>query len=235
MSKQEYYRREYQRLNPGWQESMELYRDLISSSISSKTKVLDVGCGHGDFLKSVYKKTAHTYGVDPDKQALAKNKFIKHKVVAEAQKLPFADNFFDLVVSAWVLEHLTDPQKAFSEIFRVLKPGGKVIFLTPNLWNYNVWLIRLIPNMFHDFLTRKLYNRQENDTYPKQYKINSASQINKILIPTGFKKQKLILNGDPSYISFNQALFKLACLMEKLLDFKPLQFMRVHLIGVYEK
>ena len=46
-----------------------------------KGKILDVGCGHGEFLKPVFDRTPYTYGIDPDKDALEKNKFIKKKVV----------------------------------------------------------------------------------------------------------------------------------------------------------
>jgi SAM-dependent methyltransferase len=235
MNKQEYYRQQYRRLKPKWLDSLNLYRNLIDSYVTSKTRILDVGCGHGDFLKPVHTETLHSYGLDPDKDALAKNTFIKNKTVGTVEKLPFESNFFDLVVSAWVLEHLADPKQAFEEIFRVLKPDGKVIFLTPNVWNYNVWIIRIIPEKFHDFLTRKLYNRQEHDTYPKQYRINSVKKITKTLEPIGFKKSQLVLNGDPSYISFNTMLFKFACLLEKIMNWKPLQFAKVHIIGVYEK
>ena len=235
MNKQEYYRQQYRRLKPKWLDSLNLYRNLIDSYTTSETRILDVGCGHGDFLKPVHAKTLHGYGLDPDKEALAKNTFIKNKTVGTVEKLPFESNFFDLVISAWVLEHLPDPKKAFQEIFRVLKPGGKVIFLTPNVWNYNVWIIRLIPEKFHDFLTRKLYDRQEHDTYSKQYKINSVKKIAKTLESIGFKKSQLVLNGDPSYISFNTILFKFACLLEKIMNWKPLQFTKVHIVGVYEK
>ena len=235
MNKQEYYRQEYRRLKPKWLDSLNLYRNLIDSYTTSETRILDVGCGHGDFLKPVHDKTIHSYGLDSDKDTLAKNLFIKNKMVGTVEKIPFESNFFDLVVSAWVLEHLVDPQKAFEEIFRVLKPGGKVIFLTPNVWNYNVWIIRLIPEKFHDFFTRKLYDRQEHDAFPKQYRINSVKKIAKTLESIGFKKSQLVLNGDPSYISFNTLLFKFACFLEKILDLNPLHFMKVHLIGIYEK
>lgn len=235
MRKQEFYRQEYIRIKPNWRDSLTIYRDIINEATNSDTRILDVGCGHGDFLKPVYDKTPHTYGVDPDQEALDKNKLIKNKIVGTVEKLPFENNFFDLVISEWVLEHLPEPEKAFHEIYRVLKPGGKVIFLTPNVWNYNVWIIRAIPNRFHDYFTRKLYGRQEGDTYPVQYKINSVKKIAKILEPMGFKRTQVILNGDPSYISFNKFLFGLARLLEKILDLKPLNFAKVHLIGVYEK
>ncbi|MDP3941956.1 MAG: class I SAM-dependent methyltransferase [bacterium] len=235
MRKQEWYRQEYRRIRPEWRDSLSIYRDVIDEATNSDTRILDVGCGHGELLKPVYDKTLHTYGVDPDKEALDKNTLIKNTVVGTVEDLPFEGNFFDLVVSEWVLEHLPDPEKAFREIYRVLKPGGRVIFLTPNVWNYNVWIIRAIPNRFHDFFTKKLYERQEGDTYPVQYKINSVKRIAKTLEPIGFKKSQMILNGDPSYISFNRPLFALACLLEKVLDLEPLNFAKVHLIGVYEK
>jgi len=186
-------------------------------------------------LKPVYNKTHHTYGVDPDKEALDKKTLIKNKAVGVVENLPFKSNFFDLVVSEWGLEHLPDTQKAFRKIYRVLKPGGKVIFLTPNIWNYNVWIILAIPNRFHDFFTRKLYGRQEGDTYPVRYKINSVKKIAETLEPMGFKKSQIILNGDPSYISLNKPLFAIACLFEKVLDLRPFNFGKVHLIGVYEQ
>lgn len=235
MRKQEFYRQEYRRLRSDWRDSLRIYSDIINQNTTPETRILDIGCGHGELLKAVYDKTPHTYGVDPDKEALDKNTLIKNKVVGVVEDLPFESNFFDLVVSEWVLEHLNDPEKAFREIFRVLKPGGKVVFLTPNVWNYNVWMIRMIPNRFHSFFTRKLYDRQEGDTYPVRYKINSVKKIAKILEPIGFKKSQLILNGDPSYISFNRPLFALARVLEKILDLKPLHFAKVHLIGVYEK
>mgnify|MGYP001204078536 CR=1 FL=1 len=144
--------------------------------------------------------------------------------------MPFKDNFFDLVVCAWVFEHLKNPQQSLKEIHRVLKPNGKLIFLTPNTLNYNVWIIRLIPSIFHNYLTKKLYNRQDNDTFPKQYRINTPKDIDKILSSAGLKKEKIILNEDPSYISFNSLSFKLALLLDKIFKNR-----KVHIIGVYSK
>jgi SAM-dependent methyltransferase len=235
MNRQEHYRREYARLKPGWRDSMQIYRDLIDSNTNSASCILDVGCGHADFLQAIYSRTPHSYGLDPDQRALEKNSRIKHLVLGGVEKMPFPDKFFDLVFLAWVVEHLPDPVQAFREIHRVLKPGGKVIFLTPNAWNYNVWLIRLIPEVFHDFLTRRLYQRQEHDTYPKKYRLNSPRRICRVLRDCGFARERLVLNGDPSYISFNRLLFPLAVGLENLLDLKPMQHFRVHLIGIFRK
>jgi ubiquinone/menaquinone biosynthesis C-methylase UbiE len=234
MNRQEFYRKKYQSIKRGWRDSQIIYRDSIDGLVDKDTKILDMGCGHGDFMESVYQKTEFAYGLDIDEKALAKNKIIKNKIHSSIKKMPFDDNFFDLIVSAWVMEHLENPEEAFKEIYRVLKPKGKVIFLTPNVWNYNIWIIRLIPKKFHNFFTRKLYDRQENDTFPKYYKINSTKKINKILTVSGLKKTKIILNGDPTYISFNNSLFAIACFLEKIID-RWFNFAKVHIIGIYEK
>lgn len=235
MNKQEFYRSEYKKVNPVWRDSLTIYKELISQRIHLNSKILDIGCGHSDYLQQILKPETDTYGLDIDEYALAKNTLIKHKVVGSVEAMPFADNFFDIVIMAWVMEHLENPNKAFMEIFRVLKPGGQLIFLAPNTWNYNIWLIKLVPSKFHDFFTRKLYDRQERDTFKKYYRINSVRQINKILTASGFKCQQLILNGDPSYISFNSCLFKLASLIEKILSIKYFNNFKVHLIGVFRK
>lgn len=140
-----------------------------------------------------------------------------------------------LLLAAWLFEHLDRPRRAFREMYRVLRPGGRLIFLTPNAWNYNTWPIRLIPNALHPPLVEALYGRPHEETGPTRYRANTLAALDSLLLPIGFRCSQLILNGDPTYIAFNRALFRLAVVLEHALDWKPLNFARVHLIGVYEK
>jgi ubiquinone/menaquinone biosynthesis C-methylase UbiE len=234
-NRQECYRAKYRLHKPGWRDSLSLYVELVERVVGPETWVLDIGCGHSDVLRAVYERTPHTYGLDPDAPALASNTIICHKVVGRAEALPFANDTFDLVTCAWVLEHLEQPESAFREIARVLKPGGHFLFLTPNVWNYNVWIIRSVPHRFHAPLTQKLYGRQPQDTYRVYYRSNSPGRIERLARAAGLEREQLLLNGDPSYISFNRPLFAFACLLEKMLDWGPLRGTRVHLIGSYRK
>jgi SAM-dependent methyltransferase len=235
VARQEHYRREYRRRRPRWRDSTTIYRELVATHIGPESKILDIGCGHADFLASEYSVSPHIYGLDPDAQALALNQVIQHPVVGTVEQIPLPDQFFDLVCMAWVAEHLEHPLEAAQEIHRVLRPGGRLLFLTPNAWNYNTWLVRAVPNRYHEFFTRRLYGRQERDTYPVRYRLNTESKIERVMSAANLKKVRLLRNGDPSYISFNPMLFTIASGLETLLELPWLRRAQVHIIAVYQR
>ena len=154
------------------------------------------------------------------------------RVVGSGEDLPFAAGAFDVVASAWVLEHLDLPGLVFSEVHRVLAPGGSFIFLTPNAWNYNAWMIRAIPHRWHAGITRRLYGRGEGDAYPVRYRANSGARLHRLLNAAGFTHADLAYNGDPSYIAFNRPLLEVAVGIEHVLATPRLRGAQVHILGV---
>lgn len=112
-------------------------RVLIKLSKSSKN-ILDLGCGEGTRLKMIGNDNNNLTGVDVSTLALkiaAKNlpnaKFYK----ADLINLPFKDGEFDLVYSAFVFEHLTNPDKSFKEAVRVT--GKNLVIICPNYGSPN--------------------------------------------------------------------------------------------------
>lgn len=95
-------------------------------------RILDVGTGTGDFvkvLKNVF-PDAEITGVDPLEESLQEAKRIYpdvHFQKMSGEKLTFENNQFDMVSISMALHHLPDIQAAFSEMKRVLKPGGWII------------------------------------------------------------------------------------------------------------
>lgn len=235
MNRQELYRQEYRRQRPGWRDSVAIHREAITRGIGTQSRVLDLGCGSGDALGPAYAKAIGVCGLDRDGAALRRSEVIRQKIVGAGERLPFADACFDVVVLTWVLEHLDRPASVFGEIARVLRPGGNVFFLTPNVWNYNVWLIRIVPNWLHGPLTRRLYGRRDGETYAVRYHVNSVTRIDALMRASGLRRQQLVLNDNPTYISFSDALFRLACGVERALDRAFSGAARVHVIGAYRK
>jgi len=118
---------------------------------NSKGKLLDVGCGGGDFLEalSLYRPKCKLFGIDLSKKAIdfAKKKDIKAEfMVADAQKLPFKDKSFDIVVCFDLLEHVKKPEKVLSEVNRVLRKGGLFHAFVPtenNFFSFEGLLIKM--------------------------------------------------------------------------------------------
>lgn len=118
-------------------EAEHISRYLFAREIATG-KVLDLGCGAGYGTRILSEaKSDQAIGLDLDHDSLAhgvtfysneKTDFIQ----AEASMLPFKDEAFDCVVGFEVIEHVSDPTRALSELRRILKYSGRVILSTPN-------------------------------------------------------------------------------------------------------
>jgi ubiquinone/menaquinone biosynthesis C-methylase UbiE len=104
--------------------------NLAKNEIDIKgKKLLDVGCGDGVLSYLFVKEGAKVCGIDYSDIAVklakekTKNIGIEFKQ-GSAYELPYEDNFFDIVVSSDVIEHLEDMPKYLSEINRVVENGG---------------------------------------------------------------------------------------------------------------
>jgi ubiquinone/menaquinone biosynthesis C-methylase UbiE len=233
--RQEHWRSRYQELKPAWTPSVVIYEELVRERVRGDGAVLDIGCGHADPLAQIGSSARLVCGVDRDPRALSANATVGARVAADAERLPFTSGSFRVVVLAWVFEHLEHPRPVIREIHRVLEPGGSMVFITPNALNYNTWLIRGVPNAFHPYLTARLYGRSSADTHVTRYRLNTVRRIGSLLSEEGFERERLIVNGDPTYIAVNEPMFRFACFVERIHDISLLQRARVHLIGAYRK
>lgn len=98
-------------------------------------KILDLGCGEGTRLNYLALPGQKAFGIDISRTAIlvAKNrsKSINFSV-GDLEKLPFKNESFDLIYSAYVFEHLENPEKVILEAKRVLKNGGDLVIICPN-------------------------------------------------------------------------------------------------------
>ena len=107
-----------------------LEKQCVESLISKipKGKALEIGCGTGHWTEYFATKGFEITATDISEEMLnvAKSKNIPgvHFIKANAENLPFENNSFDSVFAITVLEFVDDQEKAFDEIYRVLRPGG---------------------------------------------------------------------------------------------------------------
>jgi ubiquinone/menaquinone biosynthesis C-methylase UbiE len=107
------------------------FKEIMKHVKGKPKNVLDVGCGDGDLIEQLLKKCTQVC-VGVDMRTNLKQTPQKNIIKADAENLPFKDNYFDYVIMAAVLEHLPHPSEAIKEAFRVLKKDGYIIITTPN-------------------------------------------------------------------------------------------------------
>lgn len=170
------------------------YEEVLFKHVAADIRWLDLGCGHqilSPWRQSqedeLVSRCQNVIGIDLDFPALRAHRSIRKRVSGDILHLPFNAGSFDLVTANMVVEHLSDPLAQFCEIRRVLKPGGRFVFHTPNAYGYFSIARRFIPWRLNVWLARLLEERLEEDIFPVQYKANTAARINEIARLAGFK------------------------------------------------
>ena len=120
-------------------------------NMKPEDRLLDVGCGRGDFLKGFNDSGLDVCGVDNEKSdsPLLKDTEVRYAHF-ENEIFPFDSDTFDIVFSKSVIEHMFNPGNFMGECYRVLKPGGRIILMTPD------WISQM-KTFFDDYTHRQPY------------------------------------------------------------------------------
>ncbi len=150
--------------------------------MNKNQKLLELGCGRGEFLNEFVKCGLEVHGVDISDYS--ENFFSElnfKKVDMENEKLPYQDNYFDFIYSKSFIEHFYYPEKIFKEAYRVLKPGGIIITLTPE-WQY------IYKSFYEDFTHRVPFTKVSLKDIHSMNNFNSINVESFIQLPILFKK-----------------------------------------------
>ncbi len=165
------------------------------ANIKPNNKVLDLACGTGDMISQIQKQhpDAIIYGADFSVNML----HISQKklgsipfTAADAHNLPFKDNTFDRLTMAFGFRNVTDKARGLSELYRVIKPGGKVCILELTRpenkltsFFYKIYFMHLLPFIGGLFSSKKAYKYLPDSVY----KFPKRHEYRQLIEDAGFK------------------------------------------------
>ena len=121
-----------------------ILKELDALDVKDKS-VLEIGLGQGADSMQLINRGAIYHGIDLTEESVRRVKerfqlFDKHYrevQVANAEQIPYSDNYFDLVYSHGVIHHSPRIESIVAEIYRVLKPGGQAVIMLYHKHSYN--------------------------------------------------------------------------------------------------
>ena len=202
---------------PGYEDRWddELFSRVIGERLQPEFEVIDVGAGAGIVTQMNFRgRVKRIVGVDPDPR-VAENPTLDEGHVGRGEAIPYPDESFDLAFSDHVLEHVENPRALFREVWRVLKPGGRYLFKTPNRRHYVPLVARLTPLSFHQLVNR-LRGLDDEDSFPTLYRVNTPEDIRAVAAETGFVVEKIdLLDGRPEYMRISAPTYVLGWMAER--------------------
>jgi SAM-dependent methyltransferase len=218
------------------------YEAVLQERVAGGDSWMDLGCGHAllppwrlEQEQALAARASIIVGFDPDLEAIRKHRTITNRVRGDASRLPFHSTTFDFISSNMVFEHLQEPEVQLAEIHRVLRPGGTLVFHTPNKFGYGVLLGRLLPDWVKVRMAWVLQGRKAEDVYPAYYRINSERRIRELAARCGFDVREVrLVVSTPSLIMI-PPLVVIELLFLRLLMSRWLRPMRTNIIGVLQK
>ena len=188
-----------------------------------KAKLLDCGCGGGEFTLEFVKKigTSKVYGIEIDKKAAGEAKRKGVKVYNEDlnKKLPLRSSFVDVIIANQVIEHLYDTDTFVKEIYRILKPKGYIIVSTNNLASWhNIFALFIGRQPFPSDICSnpsigKLFALWAGDTgFFSHLRIFTYYGLRELFEYYGFKVEKIVGDG---YYPFLGIVSKILSFIDK--------------------
>jgi ubiquinone/menaquinone biosynthesis C-methylase UbiE len=218
------------------------YYETLRCLIPDQCAWLDLGCGHqmfGDWMtakeKELTGRALMLAGIDLDWEGLRENVVVSGRIFGSLDKLPFGSGVFDVATANMVVEHLENPATVLQEVHRVLRPGGLLIFHTPNLHSVSISLSAKMPQTWKNFLAEILEGRKEGDVFPTFYRMNIRRVIERNAAENGFLVQQVQSVSTCAMTAMLGPFAIIELLYLRMLEAKQLAAYRSNLIAVLKK
>lgn len=181
------------------------YKDILHSLIlehikdKSPCSILDIGCRWGDDLQRIaaINFNINIFGIDVDLGVLkaASKKLKKFQDVyllqAEGKSAAFKDNYFDIIFSSEVIEHIEEVEKFLKEVYRILKKQGIFIVTTPSRLNYTHLIGKIIPYPFKKYLRKGVYYINPGKDENPHIREYTPKELKKMFLNNGFIVERI--------------------------------------------
>lgn len=120
-----------------WRSGQERRLKMVQARVPLEGRtILDHGCGIGVYALQFKRRfSPHVYGFDTEFERVAEAyRELSGVCAAVSERLPYADNRFDVVFSNEVIEHVQDDRATAREMVRITRPGGSIVVFCPNRW-----------------------------------------------------------------------------------------------------
>jgi SAM-dependent methyltransferase len=216
----------------------ERFHQLCQGRLRNGGRILEIGAGPANPTTAFLAQLGPVTGLDVSPEVLA-NPNLTEARVFDGVKMPLPDGAFDLCVSNYVLEHVTDPASHFQEVFRALKPGAFYCFRTPNRWHYVTIASSFVPHSMHLRLANKLraLDAGAHDPWPTLYRANTQRTLRRLARRSGLLPEEFrMIEAEPSYGAAHPLLFYPMMAYERLVNSSGLfSLFRVNILGSFRK
>lgn len=197
----------------------------VNAILEPHFTVLDIGAGRGAWfyldtcayrrhLRAIRGKVKEFICADID-AAVLRNPTSDRNILMDGQRVPLPDQSVDLIVSDFVIEHVTDIAGFKGEIARLLRPGGYFCARTPHRLHYVSIFARLIRNARHAKLLKFIQpGRLAGDVFPTAYRLNSLGQVRRIFADWG--NYSYVHTSEPRYFFGRRWIYRLLSIFHRL-------------------
>jgi 2-polyprenyl-3-methyl-5-hydroxy-6-metoxy-1,4-benzoquinol methylase len=196
------------RQTTGW-ENLFVRLLLNECARHESTRCIDIGCGAGiggspELLRPVRIQAAELWGLEPDPTVRVDKSYdFVHRSTMENANLP--NDYFNVAFSFMVMEHVENPRRFLTEVYNILSPGGRYLFITINERHYFGRIAKLMLNLrLDEQLVRLVRGGKDVDRYhyPIRYRCNHPSTISRLAKDIGFAAPEYVFVEEDGPIDY---------------------------------
>ena len=219
------------------------YASALDKVIAPGAVWLDLGAGRqvhwgwlGASTRELSLRARLLLGADLVGPHIRRNKSLSAAVLADARWLPFRDRTFDVVSANMVVEHLELPVAVFTEVARLLRPGGLFVFSTPNRNNPVVRASAMVLSArARRSLSQAVERRDPAHIFPTWYRCNTPSDIATTASKAGLRVRQVDLFSSFPFSKEHPRLMWLEGNLIRLLRLEAFRAARSNIIAILER